>query len=136
MKFTASMRTLLVAAVLCVAAVGTQAPAAAAPAEPIRYLHMGGVAECDAAAGEWLITWTVTNLFDQGAALGNVRMTPAGHPINDLEGEIPAGGTISGWQRIPSDQYSASFTFDANWADNVVSYNVWWPVHIKTTCRA
>lgn len=41
-----------------------------------------------------------------------------------------------GTQRIPANQYTASITFDVNWDDNLVTYNIYRPVYIRTTCQA
>lgn len=132
-----SARKLLVVAAMCLGALAVQgAPASAAnDPEPFRYLHIAGTAVCDAPAGEWVITWAVTNTFNVGATIGNVRSTPADHAIANLPTEIPAGQTVTGVQRIPSTTYSAYLVFDANWHDGPVSYNVNWPVHIKMFCR-
>jgi hypothetical protein len=90
---------------------------------------------CDAAAGEWAIVYNVTNPNPIGGTIGNMRVTPPGHPLVDLPTRLYPLGTVSGTQRIPADQYTASITFDVNWDDNTVTSNIYRPVYIFTTCR-
>ena len=89
---------------------------------------------CDAAAHEWLIVYNVTNPNPIAGTIGNVRVTPPGRPLEGMSNRLYPLGTVTGTQRIPADQFTASITFDVNWDDNLVTYNIYRPVYIKTTC--
>jgi hypothetical protein len=125
-------RALLATALVC-AGVSAATPASA---EPVRAMYVAGVAACDPAAGEWVITWTVANGFDVPGTVGNVRVTPAGHPLAGLDPVIEPGATATGTQRIPASMSSASVTLDVNWLDGPVTYNTYRPAYIKASCQA
>jgi hypothetical protein len=126
-------RSLLVIATVCAGAlVITAAPASA---EPFRSMTVAGYAACDAASAEWVITWTVTNEFDVAGTLGNVRVTPADRTVDGLPAIVEGGATVTGTQRIPAVESTASVTLDVNWQYGPVTYNVYRPSYIKASCR-
>jgi hypothetical protein len=92
-------------------------------------------AVCDAAAHEWSIFYNITNPNAIAGTIGNVRVSPPGTALQLQSDRLLPFATVVGNQRIPSDQFTASITFDVNWDDNVVTYNIYWPVYIKTTCQ-
>jgi Fe2+ transport system protein FeoA len=102
---------------------------------PTRTVLVSANAVCDAAAHEWSIFYNITNANAIAGTIGNVRVYPPGSALQLQSDRLLPFGTVVGNQRIPADQYTASITFDVNWDDNVVTYNIYWPVYIKTTCR-
>lgn len=92
-------------------------------------------AVCDAAAREWSIYYNITNPNAIAGTIGNVRVGPPGSALQLQSDRLLPFGTVVGNQRIPADQFTASITFDVNWDDNVVTYDIYRPVYIKTTCR-
>jgi hypothetical protein len=135
MKVLASARATLVVTALCAGLLAALASPAAA-AEPTRYLYMSASAQCDAAAGRWVITWSVTNAGDVAGTVGNVRVTPAGYAVASLDPVIEAGATETGVQYIPATTHDASLTVDVNWHDGPVTYNIYRPAYIKNSCQA
>ena len=126
-------RSLLVITTVCAGALAmTAAPASA---EPFRSMTVAGYAACDSASAEWVMTWTVTNEFDVAGTLGNMRVTPADHPVEGLPAIVGAGETVTGKQRIPATDSTATVTLDVNWHDGPVTYNIYRPSYIKTSCR-
>lgn len=101
-----------------------------------RWVDVRGLAVCDPVAGQWVVTWEVTNHSELWGTLGNLRALPAGRPLVGLPNRLPPGGTIRGEQRLLASEYSGSIAFDVNWDDGVVTYDHTWPVYIKITCRA
>jgi hypothetical protein len=126
-------RSLLVMATVCAGAVATEA--APANAEPFRSMSVAGYAACDTASAEWVITWTITNEFDVAGTLGNVRVTPADHPLDGLPAIVEGGATVTGTQRIPAVESTASVVLDVNWQDGPVTYNIYRPSYIKASCQ-
>lgn len=94
-----------------------------------------GTCVCDSAAGEWVVTWEVTNHRDVAGTIGNVRAYPAGRALVGLPSRIEPGQTIQGTQRLPSWQHTGSVAFDVNWDDGSVTYDHTWPIYIKTACH-
>ena len=99
-----------------------------------RYVDVSVNTICDAAAGEWVISYNVTNPNPIAGTIGNIRVMPAGRPLVGMSPRLYPLGTVTGTQRIPANEYTASITFDVNWDDGVVTYNSYRPVYIKSTC--
>lgn len=93
-----------------------------------------GTCACDSTAGEWLVTWRITNHEDVAGTLGNVRAYPASRALVGLPNRIEPGQTIEGTQRLLASEYSGSIAFDVNWDDGTVTYDHTWPIYIKITC--
>jgi hypothetical protein len=107
-----------------------------ASASTSRWVEIRGLAVCDPVAGQWVVTWEVTNHSESWGTLGNVRALPAARALVGLPDRLPPGDTIRGEQRLLAWEYTGSITFDVNWDDGVVTYDHTWPVYIKITCRA
>jgi hypothetical protein len=116
-----------------IVSLGTPTPAVAASDHTVA---IRGVAACDAAAREWVITWTLTNQSDVTGTIGNVRAYPPGRALVGMPNRMSSGETISGVQRTRAWEYTASVEFDVNWDDGVVTYNHHWPTYIHSWCAA
>ncbi|RZU53240.1 hypothetical protein EV385_5143 [Krasilnikovia cinnamomea] len=101
-----------------------------------RVPEVAGRAVCDTALGEWFITWSVTNPHSMAGTLGNIRVAPVGHPLVGMPNRVLPGQTATGGQQAPPDGYTASITFDVNWDDGAVTYDVYWPIYIRIGCPA
>src|SRR5690349_5023185 len=84
---------------------------------PSRYVLVSVNTICDAAAGEWLIVYNVTNPNPIGGTIGNMRVAPPGRPLVGMPSRLYPLGTVTGTQRIPANEYTASITFDVTWDD-------------------
>jgi hypothetical protein len=94
-----------------------------------------GTCVCDSAAGEFLVTWEVTNHGDVAGTIGNVRAYPAGRALAGMPDRVQPGETIRGEQRLLSSEYSGWIAFDVNWDDGTVTYDHTWPIYIKMACH-
>jgi LPXTG-motif cell wall-anchored protein len=79
-----------------------------------------GVAVCDTAAGDWVVTWTVRNSEnDLVGQITGVSWTPAGTTVSGIavSGVLPQSdeGELTGTQRVPASATSASLTVDVHW---------------------
>ena len=101
-----------------------------------RYVDIRGLAECDAVADQWVVTWELTNHVDVAGTIGNVRAYPASRPLVGLPSRIQPGETIRGEQRLLADEYTGEIRFDVNWDDGPVTYDHHWPVYIYVRCGA
>jgi hypothetical protein len=117
-----------------IALIGLATSPVAAATEHV--VDIRGTAVCDAVAGEWVVTWAVTNRSEVAGTLGNVRVYPAGRPLVGMPNRVQPGETINGVQRLLANEYTGSIIIDINWDDGVVTYDHWWPIYIRTTCRA
>jgi len=106
------------------------------PPTPGRTILVSHSVACDVAARQWVITYIVTNPNPIGATLGNIRVSPAGFPLLGLSTRVLPFMTVTGAQRIPGNVHNASLTFDVNWDDNTVTYDVSDQVFIAGTCGA
>jgi hypothetical protein len=102
--------------------------------QPSRTVLVSSTVACDLAARQFVITYNFTNPNPLGATLGNIRVTPAGFPLAGQFTRILPLATVSGVQRIPGNQQQASVTFDVNFDDNTVVYDISHQVVIPTTC--
>jgi hypothetical protein len=125
-------RRLAACLVALVALLGlTQSPASASSSH---HIDIRGLAVCDAATQQWVVTWELTSYADTPGTIGNVRVHPAGRPLVGMPNRIQPGETIRGEQRMLSWEYTGEILFDVNWDDGLVTYNHHWPVYIKGTC--
>jgi len=99
-----------------------------------RTIQVRSAVACDLAARQFVITYNFTNQNPLGATLGNVRVTPAGFPLVGPFTRILPFATASAVQRIPGNQRLASVTFDVNFDDNTVVFDISHEVVIPTTC--
>jgi hypothetical protein len=99
-------------------------------------IDVRGTCVCDAAAGEFVVTWEVTNHEDVAGTIGNVRVAPASRALVGLPNRVEPGQTIQGQQRILGTEHTGSVTFDVNWDDGTVTYGHSWPIYIKMGCHA
>jgi len=138
MKRFASVRQLLVVGAVGAAALfATATPAAAATDSQVQVHppNILGTVACDAAAGQSVVTWLVTNPNTFAGTLGNVRVTPAGQPVVGLPSRMFPGMTIAGTQRVGGAERSASITFDVNWdVDLIVTFNHSQTIPLPGTC--
>jgi hypothetical protein len=123
-----------IAAALAASVVALHAGSPAAAADGDRELSIWGTAACDRAAGEWIVTWTLTNQYDVAGTLGNLRAYPPDRPIVGLPSRIAPGASIAGVQRLLAAEHTASIVVDVNWDDGPVGYNYHWPTYIYSTC--
>ncbi|WP_067505336.1 LPXTG cell wall anchor domain-containing protein [Actinoplanes sp. TFC3] len=98
----------------------TAAPASAAGPE----ITVAGAAICQPDAGEWQVTWTVTNSGTSLAKVDKLKAEPAAVPGlsngTSLNRRSPSGvnGTTIFQQTVPGGTASASVSFVGIWADN------------------
>lgn len=94
------------------------APAAATESTPL--IAVKGTAECDPAAGQWTVRWTVTNARDQTATVEKLATEPAAVPGLSNGYVIPRKlasgkpGQVVFTQVLPGGTPSASVSFTAN----------------------
>src|SRR4051812_23242217 len=110
-------------AVACCAAVplALSTPAAAAVGTTDYHMVVNTYPGCNFSAGEWVITWTVSNPNPVAGTIGNVRVAPPGALVG-LPNRVLPGESVQGIQRAPGN-VTASVTFDVNWDDGLVTYN-------------
>ncbi|GIG21091.1 hypothetical protein Cch01nite_18150 [Cellulomonas chitinilytica] len=120
----------------CLAALAAVVALAAPPASASsdRDIAIRGLAQCDAVAGQWVVTWEVTNHADVTGTIGNVRAYPASRPLVGLPSRIQPGETVRGEQRLLASEYSGEILFDVNWDDGPVTYDHHWPIYIYLYC--
>jgi hypothetical protein len=94
-----------------------------------------GTCVCDSAAGEFVVTWEVTNHGDVAGTIGNVRAYPSGRALAGMPNRVEPGQTVRGEQRLLSSEYSGWIAFDVNWDDGTVTYDHTWPIYIKMACH-
>ncbi|MDC7121201.1 hypothetical protein OMK64_06600 [Cellulomonas fimi] len=120
----------------CLVVVGTVLGVAAAPAgaDADHPVDIRGLARCDSAAGEWVVTWEVTNRAGVAGTIGNVRAYPAGRALVGMPNRVQPGESVHGEQHLLASEYSGEIVFDVNWDDGAVTYQHHWPVHIRASC--
>ncbi len=129
------MRPLATAALAAILVLSAAAPAAAEAASAQRGVDIRGTADdCDRDARGWVVTWSVTNVYDVAGTIGHVRADPPGRPVEALPQRIQPGETVTGTQRLAHGEYSARLTLDVNWDDGPVTYDHWWPIYIRAFC--
>lgn len=99
-------------------------------------LDIRGLAQCDAVAGQWVVTWELTSRADVPGTIGDVRAYPASRPLVGLPSRIQPGETIRGEQRLLGSEYSGEIVFDVNWDDGQVTYDHHRPIYIYARCAA
>jgi len=130
--FSTVVRRAAACLVALAAAVALVAPPASATSSHVLWIR--GLAECDAVAGEWVVTWEVTSTAEVPGTIGNVRAYPAGRPLVGMPNRIQPGETVRGEQRLLASEYTGQIVFDVNWDDGSVTYDHHWPVYIYVRC--
>ncbi|SDT77575.1 LPXTG cell wall anchor domain-containing protein [Actinoplanes derwentensis] len=90
-----------------------------------------GLSSCDQVTGEWVVDWSVTAIgvrVDQPFQWTQVSLTPAGTTIDNADiavtgKNLSSGRTITGKQRVPGSESSASLTVRAKWDNGVEDRN-------------
>ena len=127
-----AVRRLAACLLILGAVLGTASAPAAASSSYV--VDIRGLAVCDPAARQWVVTWEVTSRAETPGTIGNVRVGPPSRPLVGLPNRIFPGETIRGEQRLMAWEYSADITFDINWDDGPVTFDHHWPVYIKSWC--
>ncbi|HWS32213.1 MAG TPA: LPXTG cell wall anchor domain-containing protein [Actinoplanes sp.] len=87
-----------------------------------------GTSSCDQVTGEWIVDWSVTAIghkVDQNFEWTYVALTPAGTTIDNpnltVNGkkDLKSGRPITGKQRVPGTEKSATLTVQARWDNDV-----------------
>ncbi|HZN73430.1 MAG TPA: LPXTG cell wall anchor domain-containing protein [Micromonosporaceae bacterium] len=118
-SFLPSVRRLLI--ILAAIAAGIVGALALGSPTSAHQPFVEGVAVCDTAAGDWVVTWTVKNSEnDLVGEVTGVRLTPDGTTVTDIEVDAVLPTSISstpltGVQHVPATFESASLTVDVHW---------------------
>jgi hypothetical protein len=88
----------------------------------VRYISVSSAGSCDTTTGEWVVTWSMRNDFNQAATVSDVTALPT--PVTGMPDSIEAGHTATATQRIPGNS-NAALTFTATWADGQTSLVQW-----------
>lgn len=134
-RLSSSARRTVVSLAAVLLATGVAMPSAGA-ATTSRWVDIRGSAECDPAAGQWKVTWSVASHAEAWGTLGNVRAYPAGRALVGMPNRLPPGATIAGEQRLLPWENTGSIALDINWDDGPVTYDHSWPIYIKIACHA
>lgn len=129
-----AIRRVVAVPVAIIAVIGLSASSASASRS--HWLDIRGIAACDAAMRRWVVTWSVPSRSDVTGTIGNERVYPPDRPLVGMPSRIQPGETITGEQRLLASRYTGSIVFDANWDDGQMVYDYWWPICIKSSCRA
>ena len=98
------------------------AAAPASAATDVKYVDTSASGTCDAATGEWIVDWTVTNLSADAATLSNVVFAPA---TGTLPAAVAGNGTVHATTRVPGTGTMGSLTYTATWADGTSQPASW-----------
>jgi LPXTG-motif cell wall-anchored protein len=116
-RFQVARRALALAAVAAAATAAVLAVSAPASAHKS---DIEGTFVCDQQSGDWVVTWTVRNdMRDVAATLKDVVVTPEGTTVSGIaEGTaLPAGGSVTGVQRVSGEETSASLSLLTKWVN-------------------
>jgi hypothetical protein len=128
--FSAVHRTILAGAAGLAAVIATATPALASD----KFLTIRGTAVCDSAAGEFAVTWTVTNPNEIAGTVGDVRAYPAARSIVGVPERLEAHKTAVATQRLRYTEYTGQIQLDVTWDDGEVVHDYNWPIFIKMGC--
>ena len=107
-------------ALAAVAAAATAAVLAVSAPASAHKSSIEGTFVCDQQSGDWVVTWTVrNNMRDVAAALKDIVVTPEGTTVSGIEEgtALPAGGSVTGVQRVPGEETSASLALLTKWVN-------------------
>jgi LPXTG-motif cell wall-anchored protein len=96
-----------------------------------------GKADCDEATGNFVVTWTVSNLQrDKVATLKKVRLLPEGTTVtNIVEGAtLAGGGELTGVQVVSADARGAALAVSVEWS-NGKKHDAIGKVEFKDKCE-
>jgi LPXTG-motif cell wall-anchored protein len=117
-SFLPSVRRLLV--LVTAVAAGTLGAMSLASPTHAHQPFVKGVAVCDTATGDWVVTWTVQNSEDDLAGrVTGVHLTPQDTTVSAIavDAVLPRSGdgALTGTQRVPASATSASLRVDVHW---------------------
>jgi len=107
-------------ALAAVAAAATAAVLAVSAPASAHKSSIEGTFVCDQQSGDWVVTWTVrNNMRDVPATLKDIAVSPEGTTVSGIEEgtALPAGGSVTGVQRVPGDETSASLALLTKWVN-------------------